>query len=287
MVNPDWLRYFQTVAELGSFKAAADQLHVTPQTLSSAISGLEEHFQQPLIDRGRRIRGLTRGGEILLEEVSGILASLDRAEGRLEALRLGEPEGEVSLASVSYVNNYLLPERIARLCARYPGVVPRVVAMRTMEAERAVALGEVDLAILLQRPSRPGLAWRKGPDIRYVLVGTPSWRIAPEDLRFLRPVDHEPEEGRTGCSSEESLDRVWGRPRRTVARVDLLETCLCMCAAGLGAAYLPEYACRSQLEAGALVVLDEVPGGHRDELFLTWREGAHLSLAARSLLEAF
>jgi DNA-binding transcriptional LysR family regulator len=40
-LNPEWLRYFVTLAETRNFHKAAERLHITPQALSKAIAGLE------------------------------------------------------------------------------------------------------------------------------------------------------------------------------------------------------------------------------------------------------
>ena len=66
MLNPEWLRYFVCVAETRNFHQAAEQLHVTPQALSHAIAGLETYFKSRLIDRDKRVKGLTPAGEALL-----------------------------------------------------------------------------------------------------------------------------------------------------------------------------------------------------------------------------
>ncbi|MBZ0116403.1 MAG: LysR family transcriptional regulator, partial [Sandaracinaceae bacterium] len=54
------LSYFQKVAELGSFTAAARALHVSQPSLSVAIRKLEDAIGAPLMHRGRRGVSLTR-----------------------------------------------------------------------------------------------------------------------------------------------------------------------------------------------------------------------------------
>ena len=51
------LRYFTAVAELGSFSAAARQLHVAQSSVSEQIADLEDELGGLLLDRsGRQVR---------------------------------------------------------------------------------------------------------------------------------------------------------------------------------------------------------------------------------------
>ncbi|MEO0717916.1 MAG: LysR family transcriptional regulator, partial [Pseudomonadota bacterium] len=45
------LRAFEAAARLGSFKAAADELHLTPAAISRSVARLEEELGVSLFDR--------------------------------------------------------------------------------------------------------------------------------------------------------------------------------------------------------------------------------------------
>jgi DNA-binding transcriptional LysR family regulator len=61
------LRYFVSVAEIGSFTRAAQACYVAQPSLSQQIRKLEEELGQALFERlGRRVR-LTAAGHILYE----------------------------------------------------------------------------------------------------------------------------------------------------------------------------------------------------------------------------
>lgn len=71
-----WLRAFCEAGRRGSFKAAAEELHVTPSTVSHEIRKLEDWVQRPLFERrGPSVR-LTREGEQLYEAVRASFDSL-------------------------------------------------------------------------------------------------------------------------------------------------------------------------------------------------------------------
>ncbi|MFN3430662.1 MAG: LysR family transcriptional regulator, partial [Candidatus Sericytochromatia bacterium] len=67
-MNLTQLRYFVTLAETRNFHEAARRLYITPQTLSTAIAQLEKTLQVRLVERRRRVEGLSDAGEAFLEE---------------------------------------------------------------------------------------------------------------------------------------------------------------------------------------------------------------------------
>ncbi len=73
------LRYFVAVAEKASFTAAARQVHVSQQVLSSQIRQLEEILGVQLLERSSRGVTLTAAGTSFLTGARATLASLDRA----------------------------------------------------------------------------------------------------------------------------------------------------------------------------------------------------------------
>ncbi len=279
MVNPDWLRYFVTLAGTRNFHAAAERLHVTHQALSHAIGRLEAHFQVRLLDRGHRVRGLTPAGEAFLEEVRGIVSSLENLERRMAELRDGTPQGPVTMASVGFANHYLLPEALGRLHAEYPGIVPRIFSLPHGEIERWVDAGEIDLGVLLAPPTRGGLAFEEFGQTRYVIVGRPAEPRAWHAWSYVvpRPFMPHPEESLDGWP----VDRF---PRRVAAEADNLEVALKLCEAGVGVAFVPDRAVAERLATGALAVVAEAPFEYGERLYTVWRRDARLTPAVKVAL---
>lgn len=76
------LRYFVTVAEEGTFVAAAKRLHLAQQALSKQIADLERQLGVQLFERLPRGVRLTQPGQVLLEEawvlLDGAATAFDR-----------------------------------------------------------------------------------------------------------------------------------------------------------------------------------------------------------------
>lgn len=279
-MNTEWLRYFVVLAETRNYHAAAERLHVTPQAVSKAIAGLEAELRVALVDRDRRVRGLTGAGEALLEEARGILKGLENAERRVAEWSNAEPKGPLTIAGDSLWHHYLLPPLLAELLERHPGITPQLFEMLPDDVEYWVAAGEVELGLLLRPPRRDDLHWHAGLASPYVIAGKPQPRAPWQSFGYIVP--------RFFRKELESLDGWPERqhPRRIVAKVELLETAIHLCEAGLGVAFLPELALRERLARGSLAIVAEAPCQFADQLHVVWRHGVKPSAAARAVLRA-
>jgi LysR family glycine cleavage system transcriptional activator len=85
VVNPGiippltWLRAFEAAGRLGSFKAAAAALNVSPSTVSHQIRDLEIMLGEPLFSRGGRAIELTEEGQRYLAPLSSAFALIGSA----------------------------------------------------------------------------------------------------------------------------------------------------------------------------------------------------------------
>lgn len=87
-VNPRFslrgLRSFLVAARYGSFRTAAEELHITASAVSHQIKNLEETLGEQLFERGSRELKLTSVGTQLCEEVSPLIEQLDAVVSRFK-----------------------------------------------------------------------------------------------------------------------------------------------------------------------------------------------------------
>lgn len=74
------MRAFVSVAETGSFTAAAQRLDLTTAYVSRAVAKLEAHLQTRLLHRTTRRIALTEAGQRYLMRAQQILAYIEEAE---------------------------------------------------------------------------------------------------------------------------------------------------------------------------------------------------------------
>lgn len=141
------LQLLREVARRGTIKAAAAAMDVTPSAVSQQLRILEAEAGVPVIERhGRRVR-LTEAGESLARHADTITAALDAAESELAAAREGI-SGTLRVAAFPTAARAILPSAIAILAGRHPGLRVTLRDLETRESLSALALDEVDLAVV-------------------------------------------------------------------------------------------------------------------------------------------
>lgn len=120
-MNIRQLETFLAVAEHGSFRRAAEQLHRSQSVVSTHIQQLEEELGLPLFERTTRRVAMTSHGRTLLLRSQSVMADLGaitrefREESELR-------RGRVSIGAASSVSGSSLPSVLAAYRDRYPGV---------------------------------------------------------------------------------------------------------------------------------------------------------------------
>ncbi|GAD23068.1 LysR family transcriptional regulator [Acidovorax sp. MR-S7] len=189
-LNLDQLQTLVAIADLGTFAAAAQALHLAPPTVSLHIKELESRMQAPLLVRGRRQAELTAAGQVLVEEGRKLLAASDdlidlvqrRASGRAGVVRVGVSAG---------VSTRLLPLMLEALGRRSPGVEVRLEAVGSADAMQRLKAGTLDVAIVASPQSASAevqiTPWRSDAMVAVVpSAWNPPARITPAWLAERR-----------------------------------------------------------------------------------------------------
>lgn len=113
------VRAFEAAARHLSFKAAAEELHVTQSAVSHQIKSLEEFLGLTLFRRGTRSVSLTCEGQDYLEKVSRVLDDLSAAT---HCVRNQGPVGPLAIRSTpAFASRWLVP-RINDFNRLYPDI---------------------------------------------------------------------------------------------------------------------------------------------------------------------
>jgi LysR family glycine cleavage system transcriptional activator len=101
------LRGFEAAARLGSFHAAAKELHLTQSAVSQQIRGLETYLEQPLFFRDGRKVTLTDAGLDLLSTTQSLLQQLAAGVRRLDQYR--KPNQLIVNTTPAFARHWLVP----------------------------------------------------------------------------------------------------------------------------------------------------------------------------------
>ena len=142
------LRAFEAVARRLSFRAAAEELHLTQPAISRQIRSLEDELGATLFLRGTRHVELTGPGAQLLQSVAPLLAQMDRSVRQIRHTQHRQPVGVTTFAS--FASLWLLP-RLAGFQNTHPESDIRISA-----SDHLVDFDdpEIDLALRYCRPEQ-------------------------------------------------------------------------------------------------------------------------------------
>lgn len=180
MIDFKQLEAFVWVAELGSFRAAADKLNTTQPAISQRIAALEGSLAVRLFDRGARGIKLTEKGQELLSHARRML------DQRLEMLQVARTpnavRGTLRLGTAETLVQTWLDNLLAALHNNYPALVVEIHVDTSNVLRQQLAAHQIDLALLVGDSADPRLT--HAHLCNYSLV----WAASPRLKLHGRPV---------------------------------------------------------------------------------------------------
>lgn len=243
-INLDRLRTLLAVADLGSFAAAAQALHLAPPTVTLHVAELERRIGAPLLLRGRLGVSPTALGQTLIERGRRLLAEADELLDGLRAQLAGRG-ARVRLGASTGVLAQLLPQALQRLQQQHPGLDVQVAVLTSADTLARLAAGTLDLGLVaLPLRAPPGVVmrpWRRDPVRAFVPADWPAPRSATPAWLAARPLILNDASTQLSRLSSEWFARAGLHPR---ARIELNynDAIRSLVAAGYGAALLPQEA---------------------------------------------
>ena len=180
-INLDQLRTLVTIAELGSFAAAARTLHLAAPTVSLHVAELESRLGAPLLLRQRQRvvptaigQGLVERARRLLADADGAIAEVQRqVEGRAGTVRIGASTGALA---------WLLPQALEAMGRGHPGIDVQVAVLTSQESVSRVQEGSLDIGLVaLPQAALRNVRiapWRRDP----VMAFLPRAWLAPRSI---------------------------------------------------------------------------------------------------------
>ena len=233
---------FVTIAELGSFRAAANHLHLSESALGRRLKKLEDGLGVRLVHRTTRTVALTQEGADFLRKAQRVVQDLATS---LDDLRTSDrrPRGTVKVGCLPTVASLFMPALLRTYAREMPGVRIQLFDRSATEIREAVLSGEVDFAITVPGPAHPRLEVEKLFTEPMVVVFPVSHPLAARGSATWRQLIGEPmvsigtlSANRAlieGLAQERGLDIAW------TYQVEHLSTAVSLVAGGSGVAILP------------------------------------------------
>ncbi len=142
---PD-LRAFVSVAKLGSFSAAALELHLSQPALSRRIEKLESALGVRLFHRTTRKLDMTTVGREFSYRANELLNGLEQSMMGIRDVA-AHVSGEVTIACIPSAVRYFMPDVLKAYHARYPRIMIRLVDQGANEVLSTVLRNEADFGL--------------------------------------------------------------------------------------------------------------------------------------------
>ena len=249
------LEIVKTVAETGSFTAAARQLHVSQSAISRQILLLEEELKEPLFLRlGRKVK-LTTAGEALLDLSRRVLADVrDTTTAIVETHKT--LRGTVHLAGGMTVCLHVFPSLLKEYRRRHPDVDIKLTTGGTPYLVDRLRAGLVDVALLTLPVDGADLIQKPVMREELLLVTHPAHPVARQRRINISELEDQPlvlfERGSsTRRVIDDMLIRAQVRPR-IVMETENVEILKALVAIGMGMTIIPYQAVAREVRAGQL-----------------------------------
>ncbi len=181
------LEYFVAVGEAGSIAKAAEQVNVSPPSISAAIAQLETEFGVQLFVR-KHSHGLslTSGGRVFLKEVSALLDSAEALHG--VAGEIAEKvRGPLAVGCLLTFAQIVLPVLRRKFEYAYPEVRVRQFERNQGQLFEMLQSGEIDVALTYDLELSQDLSFEP-------LMQLPAYVLLPEGHRFAGHASIKPQE---------------------------------------------------------------------------------------------
>lgn len=284
-LNLDQVQTLVAIADLGTFAAAAQALHLSPPAISLHIKELETRMDTALLLRGRRQAVLTAAGEVLVAHGRQLLDASDELIDLVQRRASGR-EGLVKVGVSAGVSTRLLPMMLEQLSQRSPGVEVKLEAVGSADAMQRLRAGSLDVAIVASpQPSSAEIVltpWRNDP---MVVLLPAAWkapkRVTPDWLADKRWASFAP------ATQMHGLIAGWfgqaghhPRPFLTLSYPGALKS---LAAASQSAVILPQEEVEDQLQLPGVQVRHLSPRLMRPMAVAHRRDGSHNPAAAAVL----
>jgi DNA-binding transcriptional LysR family regulator len=243
-MRTEQLEYIAAVARLGSFRRAAEALHISQPALSESVRTLERELGVDILERGRHGARISHSGRDLLPRILTVLDSVDRLRQAA-----GELHANVRMVRVGTVNTATVPlvtPAIREFRETHSNTQVEIIGAQQDAIHRSILEGSLDLGLvnyLAGDDQTPDLETTRLLRGHPVVCMRPDSPLAARDSVRVSDLRSEPLiVMRSGYLMHRYLHRLLGDPLpRFSYSTDGAEMGKIMVAEGLGLTVLPDF----------------------------------------------
>jgi len=280
------LEVFESIARLGSFTRAAEELFLAQPTVSIQIKKLTDEVGLPLFEQiGKKIY-LTDAGRELYQTSLDVFERFAHFETTISDMK-GLKAGKLKLAVVTTAK-YFAPRLLGMFCRQHPGIdVSLEVTNRERLLERLIN-NQDDLYILGQPPKEIDMVAQAFLDNPLVVLAAIDHPLANKKKITLKRIAEEPFLSREfGSGTRIAIERFFsahGLQLKTRIELGSNEAIKQAVIGGLGISILSRHTLALDAPMGQLAVLDVQDFPINRQWYYAYLSGKKISVVAEAFL---
>ena len=275
VLTPESLTMLQTIAQLGSFAAAAREMGLVPSALSYRVRQMEESLDVLLFDRSSRQARLTAAGQELLSEGLRLLKDMDSIAHRIKRVATGW-ESQFTIVVDTVINHQVVMDLCQRFYESNPPTRLRLREETLSGTLFALTSGQADLAIgvVLQEDLPSGLRFEEiGPVMQFVFAVAPGHALAKNS----QPLSDDAIRAHRAVAVADTIPQGNGITIGLLAGQDVftvpsMTVKLDAQLRGMGAGFLPLPIAQPYLNSGQLVACEVLRPQRSGRMAYAWRD---------------
>ncbi|MCU5775330.1 LysR substrate-binding domain-containing protein [Erwiniaceae bacterium BAC15a-03b] len=201
----------------GSVSRAAEKLHLGQPAVSGALARLRQMFNDPLFVRTARGMLPTPRAEALIASLSPMMEQMQQVLFQAPSFSPAQDRHLFRLGMSDWVENWLMPDLLARVASIAPGVNLQINATDPFQDSERVQADDVDVAISVGESSAAGLIRESVRQMRFCTLWHPGQLALSTPISIDQFVAHDHLLVSYRGASQSMLDAqlaVQGRERR-------------------------------------------------------------------------
>lgn len=183
-------KLFSDLVDTGSFSKTAERNGITQSAVSQRIKSLEEHFEVPLIDRGRKSFSVTGEGDVFLKTARDIIDLYEGLGNKLHELR-NRVEGELKVSTIYSIGFHELPPVVDVYRKLFPDVEPVLQYRRATQVYNDVLESKADLGLVAYPQARKGIEVETVWKDKLVVICPPNHELASDKSISLKRLNRQ------------------------------------------------------------------------------------------------
>lgn len=289
-LNFHQLHIFFTVAERGSFSAAAQALHMTQPAVTMQVQSLEDYFGTKLLQRSTKRIELTEAGRALMPYAQRSIELIRDTDQTMSAFTK-QLKGRLQLGSSLTIGEYILPRLLGPFGREYPQITISMKVMNTAQIMEDILNHQLNFGLIEAPVNHPDMHMEAVMSDELVLVVGRDHPLAETDAVTLDEAMQHPfvlrEQGSgTRLVMEEQLKRKKIDPASMKIVMELGSTGAVKSAveAGLGLSILSVSSIKHEMALGLIKTVKLTDTSFKRQFYSIYLKSALLPISAVTFL---